>query len=194
VGGKRDVWWAWVASGADTRQVVGMVAGDRSAATAPRLWDALPDGYRDRATVHTDVLAQYRPAGQLLLGFSKSGWGAYSLLLRNPEVFGRAAAWDAPLMTDAPGRYGSGEAFVTPENFRRYELTQLVAERADRLRGGHRLVLTGYGNFRAEHQRFHALLEKLGVPHAYRDGPAATHDWRGGWIAEAARLLLASGP
>lgn len=133
-------------------------------------------------------------AGRLLLGFSKSGWGAYSLLLRNPEVFGRAAAWDAPLMMDAPGRYGSGEAFATPENFRRYELTRLVQERADWLRGGSRLVLTGYGNFRAEHQRFHALLEKLNVSHAYRDGPAATHDWRGGWVTEAARLLLASGP
>ncbi|HVV99256.1 MAG TPA: alpha/beta hydrolase-fold protein, partial [Planctomycetaceae bacterium] len=30
-----------------------------------------------------------------LLGFSKSGWGAWSLLLRNPKTFGRAAAWDA---------------------------------------------------------------------------------------------------
>ena len=28
------------------------------------------------------------PRGRLLLGFSKSGWGAYSLLLRHPNVFG----------------------------------------------------------------------------------------------------------
>lgn len=129
-------------------------------------------------------------AGRLLLGFSKSGWGAFGLLLRNPEVFGRAAAWDAPLMMDAPGRYGSGEVFATPENFRRYELTRLVEERADLLRGRSRLVLTGYGNFRAEHQRFHALLEKLNVPHEYRDGPALKHDWHAGWVGEAARLLV----
>src|SRR5581483_7601408 len=32
-------------------------------------------------------------AGRLLLGFSKSGWGAWSLLLRHPDLFGRAAAW-----------------------------------------------------------------------------------------------------
>ena len=129
-------------------------------------------------------------AGRLLLGFSKSGWGAYSLLLRNPEVFGRAAAWDAPLTMDAPGRYGSGEVFATPENFRRYEITRLVEERAEMLRLRNRLVLTGYGNFRAEHQRFHALLEKLGVPHDYRDGPQLRHDWHAGWVEEAARLLL----
>ena len=33
-----------------------------------------------------------------LVGFSKSGWGAFSLLARNPAVFERAALWDAPTM------------------------------------------------------------------------------------------------
>lgn len=64
---KGDVWWVWAALDADTRQVVAMVAGDRSEATARRLWDALPDEYRDGATVYTDFLAQYRavvPAGR----------------------------------------------------------------------------------------------------------------------------------
>ena len=37
-------------------------------------------------------------SGRLLLGFSKSGWGAFSLILRNPQTFGKAASWDAPLM------------------------------------------------------------------------------------------------
>jgi IS1 family transposase len=60
VGDKRDVWWVWVALDADTRQVVAMAAGDRSAATAQRLWDALPGKYRDGATIRTDFLAQYR--------------------------------------------------------------------------------------------------------------------------------------
>jgi hypothetical protein len=33
-----------------------------------------------------------------LIGFSKSGWGALTLLARNPFVFTMAAVWDAPLM------------------------------------------------------------------------------------------------
>lgn len=60
VGSKREVWWVWVALDADTRQVVAMVAGDRSARTARRLWDALPDEYRGGAVVATDFLAAYR--------------------------------------------------------------------------------------------------------------------------------------
>jgi hypothetical protein len=59
--------------------------------------------------------------GLLLLGFSKSGWGAlFSLLLRHPDVFGKAAAWDAPLVMDSPGRHGNGDIFGTPENFEKY--------------------------------------------------------------------------
>ena len=60
VGSKRVVWWVWVALDAGTRQVVAMVAGDRSERTAECLWDALPDEYRDGAVVATDFLAAYR--------------------------------------------------------------------------------------------------------------------------------------
>jgi insertion element IS1 protein InsB len=60
VGTKRETWWVWVALDQDTRQVVAMVAGDRSERTARCSWDALPDAYRDRAIVATDFLAAYR--------------------------------------------------------------------------------------------------------------------------------------
>ena len=62
VGSKGGVRWVWVALDADTRQVVAMVAGDRSAATARRLWDALPGEYRDGAVVFTDFLTSYHAA------------------------------------------------------------------------------------------------------------------------------------
>lgn len=52
----------WVALDADTRQVVAMVVGDRSEATAQLLWDALPDGYRDRAVIRTDLWSAYLAA------------------------------------------------------------------------------------------------------------------------------------
>ncbi|MBP3954353.1 IS1 family transposase [Gemmata sp. G18] len=60
VGSKGDVHWVWVALDLGTRRVLAMVLGDRSAATAQRLWDALPRGYRTGVTVYTDFLASYR--------------------------------------------------------------------------------------------------------------------------------------
>ncbi len=131
------------------------------------------------------------PDGRLLMGFSKSGWGAYSLLLRHSDVFGKAAAWDAPMMMDKPGKYGSGDIFGTDDNFAGYRVTKLLEDRAAKLQKETRLILTGYGGFRGEHQKAHELMEKLKIRHEYRDGPQRKHDWHSGWVKEAAELLLA---
>lgn len=130
-----------------------------------------------------------------LVGYSKSGWGAFTLILRNPHQFGRAAAWDAPMMMDKPGSYGSGPIFGGEENFRHYQVTRLV-EQADRsFTRQSRLVLTGYfGNFRQHHVALHELMKKQGVRHQYRDGPQRKHDWHSGWLAESLELLFPSSP
>jgi S-formylglutathione hydrolase FrmB len=128
--------------------------------------------------------------GRRLLGFSKSGWGAWSLLLRHADTFGMAAAWDAPLMMDKPGKYGSGEIFGTAENFANYRIGKLLEDRVGTLRKEKRLILLGYGNFRNEHQKIHDLMDKLKVTHEYRDGPARKHDWHSGWVPEAVEFLV----
>ncbi len=131
------------------------------------------------------------PEGRLLVGFSKSGWGAWSLLLRHPDTFSRAAAWDAPVMQAAPDRYGMGPIFGDQANFERYRLTRLVRERAAVLRGKKRLVLTGYfDSFRTHHIAMHELLTELGIPHDYRDGPMREHHWESGWLEETVELLV----
>jgi hypothetical protein len=132
-----------------------------------------------------------KPEGRLLLGFSKSGWGAWTILLRHPEEFGKAVAWDAPLMMEAPGRYGSGEIFGTAENFAKYHVTKLLEQNGGKLSEKKRLVLLGYGSFRKDHQDAHALMEKWKVAHIYEDGPRRKHDWHSGWVAEAMQFLVA---
>lgn len=57
VGRKKCTWWIWVALDAETRQVGAMMAGDRTDFTARCLWEAVPQEYRDGATIHTDFLA-----------------------------------------------------------------------------------------------------------------------------------------
>ena len=132
------------------------------------------------------------PDGRLLVGFSKSGWGAWSLLLRHPGVFGKAAAWDAPLMQDAPDRFGMEPIFGDQENFEQYRITGLIRSRAASPRQRCCLVLTGYaGAFRAHHTAMHELLVELAIPHAYRDGPQREHQWHSGWLEEAVSILVA---
>jgi hypothetical protein len=126
----------------------------------------------------------------LLLGFSKSGWGAWSLLVRHPELFERAATWDAPLAMLAPDKYRMNVVFATPESFRPYCLMTAVARSAGELRGPPRLGLFGYGNFRDQQLAMHQRLVELGIPHAYRDGPPRKHIWESGWVREAVEFLV----
>ena len=129
-------------------------------------------------------------AGRLLLGFSKSGWGAFSLLLRNPEIFGKAVAWDAPLMMATPNNYGSGEIFGTQENFEKYRLTKLFEARAKDLGKEPRLAILGWSNFRTHHQQAHELMDRLSIPHEYRDEKMPPHTWHSGWVEPGMRWLV----
>ena len=128
--------------------------------------------------------------GRLLLGFSKSGWGAFTLLLRHPDTFGKAVAWDAPLMMDRPGRYGSGPIFGTEENFGRYQVSELLRQKADLFAEDLRLFHFGYGNFRDHHQLAHQGMDDLGIRHVYHDGPQREHAWNSGWLPEAVEMLV----
>lgn len=128
--------------------------------------------------------------GRLLLGFSKSGWGAWSLLLRHADTFGRAAAWDAPLV-DPWAKYGSEEIFGTRENYAARHIPRALEQRAAAGQIPRGLILLGYSAFRHDQQQVHSLLEALKIPHVYRDGPHRKHDWHAGWVSEAVALLVA---
>ena len=129
--------------------------------------------------------------GRWLVGFSKSGWGAYSLLLRHPEVFARAASWDAPLHKDAPDEWDMPEMFASQANFENYQITALLERRAGELsRGPCRLALLGHDLYRAETERLHRRMTELSIPHAYRNHERSEHDWHGGWFAPAVERLV----
>lgn len=127
---------------------------------------------------------------RLLLGFSKSGWGAYSLLLRHPDVFQKAAVFDAPLAWESPNRYGMAEVFGTQENMNRYCIVDLLAQAKALAEQEPRLALYGYSDFRGQHQFLHYHMLRLGIPHLYQDGPRREHRWDSGWLPPAVGFLL----
>lgn len=138
-----------------------------------------------------------RAEDRFLVGFSKSGWGAMSLLFRHPDTFSAAAAWDAPLMMDAPGRYGSGPIFGTPENFQHYQVSRLVELNANADSSFHdrlRLFHAGFDNFRDHHLAFEQLLLKHRIQHVFVDGPSQKHHWQSGWFDPLVQTMLTMTP
>jgi enterochelin esterase-like enzyme len=126
--------------------------------------------------------------GRYLLGFSKSGWGAWTLLLRHPDLFVRAVAWDAPFMLDT---FGHEKLCGTQANFETFMPSRLVKTHGPKLGNGTRLIMIGYDAHRSHHLSMHELLRQVGIPHTHIDGPHRAHHWHSGWVEEAVQILLA---
>ncbi|MCA9120705.1 MAG: hypothetical protein H6822_35840 [Planctomycetaceae bacterium] len=135
------------------------------------------------------------PDGRLLLGYSKSGYGAVSMLLRHPDYFGRAVAWDAPLAMSNPA---DGWDFLkvvgTRQNFQNnYQITNLIRSEGYKLKDQPpRIILQGYSySFtRADHATVDALMTSLDIPHIYEPGTYRSHLWASGWLPDAVDALL----
>ncbi len=141
--------------------------------------------------IETTYPARKEAKGRMLLGFSKSGWGAFSMLLRNPDVFGRAAAWDAPLTISQPNSFGMGPIFGTQKNFERYRISKLLQQKSKHFRESKRLGIVGYSRFRRHHRELHEQLVRLKIPHVYKDVRQGKHHWNSGWIDDAVQFLMA---
>ena len=119
---------------------------------------------------------------RLLIGFSKSGYGAWSLLLRHPDIFDKAAAWDAPLMMQQPNQYGMGPIYGNQKNFQKYQISELLKSTGKSLGQRGRLVHGGYANFQSHHQQINTLTKELDLPVHFEQGPLRAHHWNSGWL------------
>ena len=130
------------------------------------------------------------PASRLLVGFSKSGWGAFSLLLRHPDVFGKAAAWDAPLAMSQPNRYGMEEIFATQENFERYRITSLLRQKAEVLQRQAAVDSPRIRQLPRPALGRRVVVERAADPPRLSRRPQRPHAWDSGWLPDAVRLLV----
>ena len=125
----------------------------------------------------------------LLVGFSKSGYGALDLLLKHPGVFNAAAAWDFPADMAAYNSFGTSSSndYGTQANFQsNYQLTGsfLDALKAP-FTSADRIWISGYDVFQQDITDFNALLTAHGVSHTLAPQTLDAHTWSGGWLSGA---------
>jgi hypothetical protein len=135
---------------------------------------------------------------RLLLGLSKSGVGAMSLILRHAALFDATAAWDAPLnQPDLSNLHAMVEVYGTEANYDQYAIPALLTAHAAEFQGAPRLWLGGYSSqeaWRNDMTAAHAAMVGLGITHTWADGPQRPHNWTSGWISEAVRFLDQAAP
>ncbi len=140
--------------------------------------------------------AMAEPRGRLLVGFSKSGWGAFSLLLRHPKRFHRAAGWDPGIRIDmGPIEENERQArieriFGSRKNFEAYRLSTLLRTHRAALGPTPRLFYYNTEGKRAlGGAKLHQLMIDLAVPHHYVFESKRPHRWDSGWLPTAVTFL-----
>ena len=135
--------------------------------------------------------------GRLLIGFSKSGWGSIALILRNPELFGKAAGWDIGIRVDTGPIEEDDRAeriareWGTVENFEANRISNLVKIRGKDLGDEPRLFYYSTEGVRAiGGVEIHRLLVENEIPHRYVMEPHRKHAWDTDWIPEAVTFLM----
>lgn len=130
---------------------------------------------------------------RILLGFSKSGLGAFSLMLRHQDMFECAGAWDAPLMKNFPDEFEMPQVYGTHANFTNYQFSRLLAQNGDAFRSRPRFVLGGYGGFREHMAAAHTLMVQENIPHLYHNEVKREHRWDSGWLEGMLDALIRLG-
>jgi Domain of unknown function (DUF4347)/Tryptophan-rich Synechocystis species C-terminal domain/Putative esterase len=125
----------------------------------------------------------------LLVGFSKSGYGALDLELKHPSVFSAVAAFDFPGDMTSYDTFGSSSAndYGTQENFQNnYELSEnfINALKAP-FTTQDRILISEGPVFQSQVADFDTLLTSQGIAHTLLTQTNDAHSWSGGWLSGA---------
>jgi S-formylglutathione hydrolase FrmB len=127
-----------------------------------------------------------------LLGFSKSGFGAQDLILKHPEVFTLAAAWDFPANMSSYDQYdGTVTNYGTDANFQAsYRLTAaFVQAHAAPFQSSNRIWIGGYSLYQQDMSAYDKLLTAAGIEHSTENPTPAAQSWDSGWVPQAIAAL-----
>lgn len=185
--------------GDDLHNTVGAVFCRVTTKSVP-WWARKSDGTMDyEALIRDGVLPWMRDnysirAGRFgvsLLGYSKGGWGAMSLMLRNPTAFGFVALWDAPLTANRATLEENGADFGSDAEFEARSPGLILADNVAGLTDQTRVIYSGVSYWTTEYPEFKALLDSEAVPYNELYAYNPVHDSDAGWMPSVVEALAA---
>ena len=138
-----------------------------------------------------DNLATTGSEQHWLLGLSKSGLGAIDLLLRHPDTFTLAAAWDFPADMPTFDQYNATLIYGSADNYQsNYQLTPNFLEKyKNPFLSQNRIWISGFSGYASDISDFDKLLTQHSLLHTAGTPTSRTHIWGSGWIPEALSAL-----
>ncbi len=125
----------------------------------------------------------------LLVGLSKSGYGALDLEFKHPSVFSAVAAFDFPGDMSSYDEFGSSSAndYGTQANFQdNYEMNaSFIDAHATPFTTQDRILISEGPVFQSQVADFDSLLTSQGVMHTTLNQTNDAHTWSSGWLSGA---------
>lgn len=126
----------------------------------------------------------------LMIGYSKSGHGALSFLLRRPDRIGFIAADDAPWTKVWPSNFNDA-GFGTEANFNTYDPAQILPANLASVDDKERIYLSAGYTFESDYDDFLPILDSNSVEYTAAKTVRAKHAWLSSWADPAVAAIFA---
>ena len=143
--------------------------------------------------VRQQALAQIRAWGVapvVLVGFSKSGLGAWNLARAIPDIVSATIIFDAPVVREQLPPWGTDAFYASDAEWQRDLPANTIQSFVSAMPASHQLVLISGDVFHEEMLTFSQALDEAGLTHTFLPRPHMKHHWNSGWIEEGLNALL----
>ncbi|MFC1452158.1 alpha/beta hydrolase-fold protein [Verrucomicrobiota bacterium] len=137
--------------------------------------------------VRAEAIAQIRAfnvSPVVLVGFSKSGLGAWNIARTIPDLISGTIIFDAPVARASLPPWGTGPFYEDDSSWQEDLPLRTIDEFRSVMPKAHQLVLISGEGFHDEMCQFSDKLAKSGCRHTFLSRPRQKHRWDSGWIEE----------
>jgi pimeloyl-ACP methyl ester carboxylesterase len=143
--------------------------------------------------VRDEAIAQIRAfnvSPVVLVGFSKSGLGAWNIARTIPDLVSATIIFDAPVARETLPPWGTGPFYEDDSSWQEDLPLRTIEDFQSVMPGTHQLVLISGPGFHNEMCFLSDELTKIGLRHAFLSRPHRKHHWNSGWIEEGLKELV----
>lgn len=125
----------------------------------------------------------------ILVGFSKSGLGAWNISMRMPDRVVGTIIFDAPVAREQLPPWGTAPFYADDAAWQEDLPLRTVNRFHDVMPDDHRLILIAGPGFSDEMLALSNALHTIGRQHDVLDRQSTAHHWNAGWIEEGLEML-----
>ncbi len=135
-------------------------------------------------------LREEHPSPVTLIGFSKSGIGAWNLTREYPGLVEATVIFDAPMTMEALPPWGTAPFYANDEQWQKDLPLRNLDAFQEAVPAAHPLILISGETFHDQMCRMSEALHKKGREHVFLPRPQMAHHWESGWLEEGLSPLL----